>query len=145
MLCSSGGHFAKTQGGTEYQGGETRLVSVSNYCHMQELQDALHRVSQTMRLDLSNSSGSVILFAGYQVACIPALSTCQLQAATLLGICWLSCLLTFLPCATTCSNRYASVHAEHTSLSCKPIACWVFLLSPLLPDWVATSDIVGCR
>lgn len=26
---------------------------------MQELQDALHRVSQTMRLDLSSSSGSV--------------------------------------------------------------------------------------
>ena len=59
MLCSSGGHFAKVQGGWEYQGGETRLVSVSNYCHMQELQDALHRVSQTMRLDLSSSSGSV--------------------------------------------------------------------------------------
>jgi hypothetical protein len=59
MLCSSGGHFTKVPGGWEYQGGETRLVSVSNYCHMQELQDALHRVSQTMRLDLSSSSGSV--------------------------------------------------------------------------------------
>ena len=59
MLCSSGGHFARAPGGWEYQGGETRLVSVSNYCHMQELQDALHRVSQTMRLDLSSSSGSV--------------------------------------------------------------------------------------
>ena len=47
----------------EYQGGETRLVSVSNYCHMQELQDALHRVSQTMRLDLSSSSSSVMLAA----------------------------------------------------------------------------------
>lgn len=64
MLCSSGGNFAKTQGGLEYQGGETRLVSVSNHCHMQELQDALHRVSQTMRLDLSNSCGSVRLVAG---------------------------------------------------------------------------------
>ena len=59
MLCSSGGHFTKVAGAWEYQGGETRLVSVSNYCHMQELQDALHRVSQTMRLDLSSSSGSV--------------------------------------------------------------------------------------
>jgi len=59
MLCSSGGHFTRVPGGWEYQGGETRLVSVSNYCHMQELQDALHRVSQTMRLDLSSSSGSV--------------------------------------------------------------------------------------
>ncbi|KAL3149146.1 hypothetical protein ABBQ32_001981 [Trebouxia sp. C0010 RCD-2024] len=60
MLCSSGGHFGKVPGGgLEYQGGETRLVSVSNYCHMQELQDALHRVSQTMRLDLSSSSGTI--------------------------------------------------------------------------------------
>ncbi|DBA77349.1 TPA: hypothetical protein ACH3X2_000866 [Trebouxia sp. C0005] len=59
MLCSSGGHFTRAPGGWEYQGGETRLVSVSNYCHMQELQDALHRVSQTMRLDLSSSSGSM--------------------------------------------------------------------------------------
>ena len=86
MLCSSGGHFAKTQGGTEYQGGETRLVSVSNYCHMQELQDALHRVSQTMRLDLSNSCGSVKPFACCQAACVPALGTCQLQATTVLGV-----------------------------------------------------------
>ncbi|KAL0025127.1 hypothetical protein WJX77_001678 [Trebouxia sp. C0004] len=59
MLCSSGGHFTRVPGGWEYQGGETRLVSVSNYCHMQELQDALHRVSQTMRLDLSSSSASM--------------------------------------------------------------------------------------
>lgn len=60
MLCSSGGHFTKLSGGGwEYTGGETRLVSVSSDCHMQELQDALHRVSQTMRLDLSSSSASV--------------------------------------------------------------------------------------
>lgn len=59
MLCSSGGQFAKVPGGWEYQGGETRLVSVSSDCHMQELQDALHRVSQTMRLDMSSSCGSV--------------------------------------------------------------------------------------
>lgn len=60
MLCSSGGHFNKlTTGGWEYTGGETRLVSVSSDCHMQELQDALHRVSQTMRLDLSSSRTSV--------------------------------------------------------------------------------------
>lgn len=60
MLCSSGGHFNKlANGGWDYTGGETRLVSVSSDCHMQELQDALHRVSQTMRLDLSSSSASV--------------------------------------------------------------------------------------
>ena len=60
MLCSSGGHFNKLSGGGwEYTGGETRLVSVSSDCHMQELQDALHRVSQTMRLDLSSSRTSV--------------------------------------------------------------------------------------
>lgn len=61
MLCSSGGHFNKLADGWEYTGGETRLVSVSSDCHMQELQDALHRVSQTMRLDLSSSSASVSL------------------------------------------------------------------------------------
>ena len=59
VLCSSGGRFKKVEGGSEYTGGETRLVSVSNDCHMQELQDALHRVSQTMRLDLSSSSATV--------------------------------------------------------------------------------------
>lgn len=59
VLCSSGGCFKKAEGGLEYTGGETRLVSVSNDCHMRELQDALHRVSQTMRLDLSGSSSTV--------------------------------------------------------------------------------------
>lgn len=59
MLCSSGGHFAKVKGGWEYSGGETRLVSVSSGCHMKELQEALLRVSRTMRLDISSSGGVV--------------------------------------------------------------------------------------
>ena len=75
MLCSSGGHFIKLSGGGwEYTGGETRLVSVSSDCHMQELQDALHRVSQTMRLDLSSSSASVRSYTPH----VDGLHTCLL-------------------------------------------------------------------
>ena len=83
MLCSSGGHFTRVPGGWEYQGGETRLVSASNYCHMQELQDALHRVSQTMRLDLSSSSGlvqcpsTVLLISCYLGQAMCAITVCQ--------------------------------------------------------------------
>ena len=78
MLCSSGGHFTKTQSGWEYSGGETRLVSVSSNCHMQELQDALHRVSKTMRLDLSSSSGTVSL-AACSTLLLHVLLPCRMQ------------------------------------------------------------------
>ena len=96
MLCSSGGHFAKVQGGWEYQGGETRLVSVINYCHMQELQDALHRVSQTMRLDLSSSCGSVMLATGFFLLLQLPCSQQKLQATVRMCTFWMSPLFDIL-------------------------------------------------
>ena len=39
VVCSSGGHFARqASGGLEYEGGETRLVSVANFCSLADLQ-----------------------------------------------------------------------------------------------------------
>jgi len=39
VVCSSGGHFARqASGNLEYEGGETRLVSVANFCSLADLQ-----------------------------------------------------------------------------------------------------------
>lgn len=46
VVCSSGGHFARQASGKEeYEGGETRLVSVANFCSLADLQEALERVA----------------------------------------------------------------------------------------------------
>lgn len=46
VVCSSGGHFARqASGNLEYEGGETRLVSVANFCSLADLQEALERVA----------------------------------------------------------------------------------------------------
>ena len=45
LICNSGGHFVRLPGGAfEYQGGETRLVSVHSGCSHKELLAALDRV-----------------------------------------------------------------------------------------------------
>ena len=45
-VCSSGGHFARQASGKEeYEGGETRLVSVADFCSLADLQEALERVA----------------------------------------------------------------------------------------------------
>ena len=45
VICSSGGHFMRTAGGGfEYEGGETRLVSIANFCLQRTLVDSLERV-----------------------------------------------------------------------------------------------------
>ena len=45
VICNSGGHFVRLpKGAFEYQGGETRLVSVRSGCNHKELLSALDRV-----------------------------------------------------------------------------------------------------
>ena len=45
-VCSSGGHFVKLdKGALEYEGGETRLVQIPNFCQHQELLEALERLA----------------------------------------------------------------------------------------------------
>ena len=54
VICSSGGHFMRTASGSfEYEGGETRLVSVANFCSFRVLLDALERIT-----GIGNMSGS---------------------------------------------------------------------------------------
>ena len=59
MICSVAGHFNQTASGrgTSYEGGETRLISVPNFCCYQELTEALQRLTDTMTL--SHNSGTV--------------------------------------------------------------------------------------
>ena len=59
MICSVAGHFNQTASGrgSTYEGGETRLISVPNFCCYQELTEALQRLTDTMTL--SHNSGTV--------------------------------------------------------------------------------------
>ena len=59
MICSVAGHFIQTASGrgATYEGGETRLISVPNFCCYQELMEALQRLTDTMTL--SHNSGTV--------------------------------------------------------------------------------------
>lgn len=59
-VCSSGGHFVKlTGGGLEYQGGETRLIQVPNFCRYSELLESLERLAGNIAGSSSGSSSSV--------------------------------------------------------------------------------------
>ncbi len=59
-VCSSGGHFMKLTGGSfEYQGGETRLISVPNFCRYQDLLESLERLAGSAAGSTSGSSSSV--------------------------------------------------------------------------------------
>ena len=56
-VCSSGGHFVKLNGGGfEYQGGETRLIALPNYCSFMDLTEALERIAGTAAAFSSASS-----------------------------------------------------------------------------------------
>ena len=59
MICSVAGHFNQNASGrgSTYEGGETRLISVPNFCCYQELTEALQRLTDTMTL--SHNSGTV--------------------------------------------------------------------------------------
>lgn len=49
VICSSGGRFMRTAGGGfEYEGGETRLVGITNFCSYRTLVDSLERVTGTV-------------------------------------------------------------------------------------------------
>ena len=49
VICSHGGKFMRVPGGGfEYEGGETRLVSVANFCSFRTLVDGLERVAGTV-------------------------------------------------------------------------------------------------
>eukprot|EP00884_Botryococcus_braunii_P006022 jgi/Botrbrau1/15420/Bobra.43_2s0046.1 len=66
VICSSGGHFVRNANGApEYAGGETRLVSVTNFCNYNELRDSVERLcsehqkkQQTEDRVSSSSAGS---------------------------------------------------------------------------------------
>ena len=59
-VCSSGGHFVKLAGGGfEYQGGETRLISVPNFCQYSHLLESLERLAGSAVGSTSGSSSSV--------------------------------------------------------------------------------------
>ena len=55
-------------GGLEYQGGETRLISVANFCQYQHLLESLERLAGSAAGSTSGSSSYVS----------PVLSTCHL-------------------------------------------------------------------
>lgn len=60
-MCSSGGHFVKLSGGgCEYQGGETRLVQVPNFCRFADLLNALERITSSAAASSSASSEQVV-------------------------------------------------------------------------------------
>lgn len=59
-VCSSGGHFMKlVGGGFEYQGGETRLIAIPNFCRFAELSEALERIAGNAAANSSTSSEQV--------------------------------------------------------------------------------------
>ncbi|KAK9835331.1 hypothetical protein WJX81_003108 [Elliptochloris bilobata] len=61
VVCSSGGHFSRqASGNLEYEGGETRLVSVANFCSLADLQEALERVAAA-RQGAGGAAGADIL------------------------------------------------------------------------------------
>ena len=67
-VCSSGGHFVKLSGGGfEYQGGETRLIAVPNFCQFSELAEALERIAGNAAAFSSASSEQVIPLSGTQM------------------------------------------------------------------------------
>ena len=64
-VCSSGGHFVKLSGGGfEYQGGETRLIAVPNFCQFSELAEALERIAGNAAAFSSASSEQVTPLSG---------------------------------------------------------------------------------
>ena len=60
VICNSGGQFVRMEGGAiEYQGGETRLVSVRSSCTFKELMASLERVMAYQRRSGSSDAGRV--------------------------------------------------------------------------------------
>ena len=76
-VCSSGGHFVKmSMGGLEYQGGETRLIQVQNFCRYTELLEALERLAGNLPESSSGSSNNVSFLAGLGSSCCAASLPC---------------------------------------------------------------------
>ena len=61
VVCSSGGKFTKVANGIEYQGGETRLIAVSNFCSYQSMLEALERVTGSTQHAMGNSNNSELV------------------------------------------------------------------------------------
>lgn len=62
VICNSGGQFVRMEGGAvEYQGGETRLVSVRSSCTLKELLASLERVMAYQRRSGSLEADKVLL------------------------------------------------------------------------------------
>eukprot|EP00891_Asterochloris_glomerata_P001892 jgi/Astpho2/1892/Aster-x0086 len=64
MICSVAGHFNQTASGrgATYEGGETRLISVPNFCCYQELLEALQRLTDTMTLSHNSGTAQLIKY-----------------------------------------------------------------------------------
>ena len=61
LVCSSGGRFVRVSlGSQEYEGGETRLVSIPSNAGLHELQEAVGRVSAAAHAT-SLSTGSLLV------------------------------------------------------------------------------------
>ena len=68
VICSSGGRFLRLPGGgLEYEGGETRLVSVANFCSFRSLVDSLERVAGAVTHGSSGSDRSDVVSLGLNV------------------------------------------------------------------------------
>lgn len=65
VICSHGGRFVRVAGGGfEYEGGETRLVSVPNNCSFRVLVDSLERVAGNVT-HTSNGSDRSDMVSGF--------------------------------------------------------------------------------
>ncbi len=65
VVCSSGGHFARqASGNLEYEGGETRLVSVANFCSLADLQARALPAVRWVRVRVRAGSASPTLQPG---------------------------------------------------------------------------------
>lgn len=110
MICSVAGHFNQTASGrgATYEGGETRLISVPNFCCYQELLEALQRLTDTMTL--SHNSGTVGR-KGLLAKCV------CLEVLPCEGPAWDSNSCYTSPMWLTCSPRdYASAARWHTAV-----------------------------
>ncbi|KAK9820412.1 hypothetical protein WJX72_010037 [[Myrmecia] bisecta] len=73
IICSSGGTFVKLPtGGYEYQGGETRLISVENFCAFSTLRASLDRVTGCLGCNNSGGSDTQSLPIKYQLPSNPS-------------------------------------------------------------------------
>ncbi len=75
VVCSSGGKFTKVANGIEYQGGETRLIAVSNFCTYHSMLEALERVTGSTQHAMGNSNNSELVRAFLDLSCMGTLSS----------------------------------------------------------------------